>query len=160
MGNHTLEVGTRYFWRGRDRWYKAPELLMGDRKYNEKIDIWAAGCVFAELVEGVSLFPGTNDLDQLGKIVKTLGPPTLEKFPKLKELPDYEKMIWNPVDNKEDRMERMVLRASPLALDLLGRMLVYDADARVSAEDALRHSYFWESPAPCTLSELPFVPRD
>lgn len=38
------------------RWYRPPELLWGDQKYTEKIDIWAAGCVFAEMLRGIALF--------------------------------------------------------------------------------------------------------
>jgi len=133
---------------------------MGDKNYNEKIDIWAVGCVFAELIEGTPLFPGISDLDQLGKIIKTLGPPTLEKFPRLKDLPDYDKMTWSTVDSKEDKLEDIMSRASPSALDLLNKMLIYDPDKRISAEEALQHSYFWESPIACSLNELPFIPRD
>ena len=32
------------------KWYRAPELLVGDRQYGPKVDIWAMGCIFAELV--------------------------------------------------------------------------------------------------------------
>jgi serine/threonine protein kinase len=33
------------------RWYRAPELLVGDTQYGPKVDVWAVGCVFAELVK-------------------------------------------------------------------------------------------------------------
>ena len=32
------------------RWYRAPELLVGDTQYGPKVDVWAIGCVFVELV--------------------------------------------------------------------------------------------------------------
>jgi len=31
------------------RWYRAPELLVGDTKYGPQVDVWAIGCVLAEL---------------------------------------------------------------------------------------------------------------
>ena len=133
---------------------------MGYKKYNEKIDIWGVGCVFAELIEGVPLFPGINDLDQLGKILKTLGPPTSEKWPSIKELPDYNKMLWNSVDTETNSFDKLIHRASPLALDLIKKMIIYDPDKRISSKNSLQHPYFWESPMPCELSELPFIPRD
>ena len=55
------------------RWYRAPELLVGDTQYGPPVDIWAIGCVFAELITGQALWPGRSDVDQLYLIRKTLG---------------------------------------------------------------------------------------
>lgn len=55
------------------RWYRAPELLVGDSRYGREIDVWAAGCIFAEMVTGQPLFPGDSDVDQLYRITKILG---------------------------------------------------------------------------------------
>lgn len=55
------------------RWYRAPELLVGDTQYGQPVDIWAIGCVFAELLTGQALWPGRSDVDQLDVIRKTLG---------------------------------------------------------------------------------------
>lgn len=44
------------------RWYRAPELFLGDRSYTDKIDIWSVGCIFAELLtEGKPPFRGASD---------------------------------------------------------------------------------------------------
>ncbi|XP_072126022.1 cyclin-dependent kinase-like 1 isoform X3 [Mobula birostris] len=55
------------------RWYRAPELLVGDTQYGPPVDVWAIGCVFAELISGNPLWPGRSDVDQLYLIRKTLG---------------------------------------------------------------------------------------
>ena len=55
------------------RWYRAPELLVGDTQYGSPVDVWAIGCVFAELLSGIPLWPGKSDMDQLYLIRKTLG---------------------------------------------------------------------------------------
>ena len=47
------------------RWYRAPELLVGDQAYSKPVDIWAIGCMFAELCNGLPLFPGEGDIDQV-----------------------------------------------------------------------------------------------
>ncbi|MBW01599.1 Cyclin-dependent kinase-like 4, partial [Eschrichtius robustus] len=47
------------------RWYRAPELLVGDTHYGSSVDVWATGCVFAELLTGQPLWPGKSDVDQL-----------------------------------------------------------------------------------------------
>ncbi|CAL8073210.1 unnamed protein product [Calicophoron daubneyi] len=55
------------------RWYRAPELLVGDIKYGRAVDVWAVGCLGAEILTGDPLFPGDSDIDQLHHIVKCLG---------------------------------------------------------------------------------------
>ena len=55
------------------RWYRAPELLVGDTQYGPKVDVWAIGCVFVELVKGEALWPGKSDVDQLYLIRRNLG---------------------------------------------------------------------------------------
>ncbi|KAJ7345319.1 hypothetical protein JRQ81_001269 [Phrynocephalus forsythii] len=55
------------------RWYRSPELLVGDTQYGPPVDVWAIGCVFAELLSGIPLWPGKSDVDQLYLIRRTLG---------------------------------------------------------------------------------------
>jgi cyclin-dependent kinase-like len=54
------------------RWYRAPELLVGDAAYNETVDVWAIGCIFAEIYNGLPLFPGDSDLHTLQLILETI----------------------------------------------------------------------------------------
>ena len=42
------------------RWYRAPELLLSMREYNESVDVWSVGCIFAELIRKRPFLPGTN----------------------------------------------------------------------------------------------------
>ena len=55
------------------RWYRAPELLVGDTEYGKPVDVWAIGCNAAELSNGIPLFPGESDIDQLFHIIKCFG---------------------------------------------------------------------------------------
>ena len=55
------------------RWYRAPELLVGDTRYGKQVDIWSCGCLLAELLTGIPLFPGESDIDTLQKIMKLCG---------------------------------------------------------------------------------------
>ena len=63
------------------RWYRAPELILYSQNYSEKVDIWALGCIFAELFLGRGLFPGHSEMDQLIKIMTILGTPTQSEWP-------------------------------------------------------------------------------
>lgn len=50
------------------RWYRAPELLYGARHYDFGVDLWAAGCIIAELFTFCPLFPGQSDIEQLWQV--------------------------------------------------------------------------------------------
>lgn len=59
------------------RYYRAPEVMLSTTSYDKKIDIWSVGCIFAEMLEGLPLFPGENHIDQFVKIVNLLGFPPI-----------------------------------------------------------------------------------
>ena len=52
--------------------------MYGIREYSFKVDIWSLGCILAELLDHTPLFTGANDIDQLAKINRILGPPNPE----------------------------------------------------------------------------------
>lgn len=81
------------------RWYRAPEILWGSPKYGPAIDMWAVGCVFAEMLRGVALFPGTTDIEQLALVVRTLGTPRPDQWPELDSLPDFNKIRYIGIRN-------------------------------------------------------------
>ncbi|KAJ6001149.1 Mitogen-activated protein kinase HOG1 [Penicillium waksmanii] len=66
-GQMTGYVSTRY--------YRAPEIMLTWQKYSEKVDIWSAGCIFAEMILGRPLFPGKDHIDQFCVITQLLGSP-------------------------------------------------------------------------------------
>lgn len=120
-------------------WYRAPDVLMGSKQYSTPVDIWSVGCIFAEMVNGRPLFPGTSDNDQLLKIFKTLGTPSPTSWPEVTELPD-----WKPDYPKcEPRAwEEIVPCLDEAGIDLLSNMLKFDPNKRVSARQAMEHEYF------------------
>jgi serine/threonine protein kinase len=60
-------------------YYRAPEVMMG-LKYGQEIDIWSIGCIAAELIIGVPLFSGINEIDQLTKILHVIKEPNLQSL--------------------------------------------------------------------------------
>ncbi|CAG8444359.1 3754_t:CDS:2 [Diversispora eburnea] len=63
------------------RWYRAPELLLKERRYDTAIDMWAIRCVFGEMLKGSPILRGRSDQDQLDLIFKLCGTPTEEDWP-------------------------------------------------------------------------------
>ena len=144
--------GGQYSHQVATRWYRAPELLYGSRSYTEGVDLWAVGCVFAELLNNCPLFPGENDIDQLGIVIRNLGTPAEKSWPGVSCLPDYSKITFP--DCQGVSYEDMVPEASVSAVNLVSKFVLYDSDKRLSAKEAQRHHYFYEKPFPARLEEM------
>lgn len=152
------------------RWYRAPELLLGCRHYTMAVDMWAAGCVFAELMLRTPLLPGDTDLQQLDLITRALTiKPHTSIWPKVNSLPGYSMIAstgWSIVPEKKADLSDAGLSckdaliaaknslhstfnaASSDAIDLLAQMLILDPLQRITSREALSHPYFGGSTLP------------
>ncbi|WFD03376.1 [pyruvate dehydrogenase (acetyl-transferring)] kinase [Malassezia obtusa] len=141
------------------RWYRAPELLLGAHAYSFGVDIWAIGCIFAELMLRTPYLPGDSDATQLTTIFRALGTPTSAEWPVCAEtddqhyasLPEAGKFESFPKQN----LALLFTAASSDTLDLLGACLRYDPLKRPTAGDALQHAYFRQGPLPTATAQLP-----
>ena len=134
------------------RWYRAPEQLLHSTAYNSPIDVWAAGCIMAELHTLSPLFAGNNETDTLQRIAQTIPAPAA--------LPDGPLSLQRLIGvtgsgssgggrgtaaaggTGREGLKRSVSGASEVALDLLASMLQWDPKSRISARDALSHPFF------------------
>ncbi|XP_035875674.1 mitogen-activated protein kinase 11 isoform X1 [Phyllostomus discolor] len=123
------------------RWYRAPEIMLNWMHYNQTVDIWSVGCIMAELLQGKALFPGSDYIDQLKRIMEVVGTPSPEVLAKISS--EHARTYLQSLPPMPQKDLRSIFHgANPLAVDLLGRMLVLDSDQRVSAAEALAHAYF------------------
>lgn len=133
-------------------WYRAPEVLLGGTKYTAAVDIWAVGCVFAELALGEALFPGQGELDQILKIFAVVGKPTEENWPGVGEYPAARRLaLHGPARSELSAKMRADAHGgrtplTRLGVELIEAMLTPDPGQRVTAAEALQHPYFDESP--------------
>ncbi|TSK31343.1 Mitogen-activated protein kinase 15 [Bagarius yarrelli] len=123
------------------RWYRAPEILLGSTRYTKGVDMWSLGCILGEMLLGKPLFPGTSTINQIEKIMNVIPHPTPEDIVAIRS--EYgasviQRMLLRPQVPLRDLMQPSV---SPDALDLLQRLLVFNPDKRLTAEEALQHSY-------------------
>eukprot|EP00747_Dinoflagellata_sp_TGD_P083018 gnl/TRDRNA2_/TRDRNA2_161930_c1_seq1.p1 gnl/TRDRNA2_/TRDRNA2_161930_c1~~gnl/TRDRNA2_/TRDRNA2_161930_c1_seq1.p1 ORF type:complete len:216 (-),score=33.54 gnl/TRDRNA2_/TRDRNA2_161930_c1_seq1:42-689(-) len=123
------------------RYYRSPELILGSTCYTVAVDLWSAGCVFAELILGQPLFTGKDGIDQLVEIIKVIGTPTSRQLVAMNPNypPDYEftpKILahaWEKVfKGRSDRD----------ANDLADSLIRYDPSARLPGLQALMHRFF------------------
>ncbi|EIN14258.1 kinase-like protein [Punctularia strigosozonata HHB-11173 SS5] len=148
-------------------WYRAPELLMGAKHYNKAVDMWATGCVMAELASLRPIFKGDEakldskknvpfQRDQLLKIFEVLGTIDEREWPSVKEMPEYHNMKrleYYPNGFSTWCSNRL---RSPKAQDFLRQLFAYSPDTRLTAEDAIYHEWFREEPLP-TLKYVLFL---
>ncbi|CAD8111168.1 unnamed protein product [Paramecium sonneborni] len=123
------------------RWYRAPEVILNASEYNKSVDIYALGCILAELLGRQPLFPGEDYLDQVQRIIQVLGTPINDDvrfignknaLTYLKSLPKKPKQQW----------KNLYPHAQPLALDLLDKMVTFNPDKRLTVQECLAHPYF------------------
>lgn len=120
-------------------WYRAPEILLGQRQYACPVDIWSIGAIFAEMANRRPLWPGDSEIDELYKIFRTLGTPTELSWPGVSRLPDYKSTFpkW-PATKLQDKMPTM----NSFGIDLFKQTLIYEPSGRITAKAAMDHPYF------------------
>lgn len=131
-------------------WYRAPELLLGERHYTAAVDMWSVGCIFAELCLHTPLWPGRGEIDQLSRIFGALGVPTEHTWPGYEKLPNAKMFSFKP--KSTTGADTLGIRLKPMmteeGYDLLCGLLTLDPTQRLTAEQALTHPYFEEPPLP------------
>ena len=123
------------------RWYRAPELLVG-MPYDMSVDMWAIGCMMAELIDAQPLFPGESDIDQIYCIQKALGeflPEHMECFNKSKI---FNGMKIPKIQRLEGIEKRDHGKIEELALQFICNLVELDPKKRLTASEALQHPYF------------------
>ncbi|RWS26343.1 cyclin-dependent kinase 20-like protein [Leptotrombidium deliense] len=124
------------------RWYRAPELLYGSNSYNEAVDMWAVGCITAEVLQRWPLFKGESDIEQLCLVVRSLGNPPISWANKL---PDYNKIIFSEVDDENEicyrNWDKLLYERcrNHFAVEFVRSLCKYEN--RLTAQQALDHSF-------------------
>ncbi|ORX36332.1 kinase-like domain-containing protein [Kockovaella imperatae] len=126
------------------RWYRAPELLLGDTHYGPAVDMWSMGCILGEMFhrEPILAAKGQTDDGQLPLILEHCGPLNDETFPGWQDLPGYPEMQGRRWDFMDE-----------CSSHLLRQMLCLDPVQRITADQALDHPWFWVTPLPATVDK-------
>ncbi|GAC97394.1 MAP kinase [Pseudozyma hubeiensis SY62] len=149
------------------RWYRAPEVMLCFREgYGPEMDMWSVGCILAELIAGAPIFGGKDYVDQIARINNVLGSPSEAVLDKIgsERAKTYIKSLPNM---PAVPLEKLYPNANPEALDLVAKLLTWDPDQRLTAEEALRHPWLkayhesnarWQVPQPFSkFAEVEFI---
>ncbi|KAG7395620.1 S_TKc protein [Phytophthora boehmeriae] len=125
------------------RWYRAPELLLASR-YSTAIDLWAVGCILAEMFTRKALFPGHDHVHQLHLILQLVGSPSSEDMGFVTNM-KAKRWMARQKQHEAKLLSSVCPNAPPEALDLLTKLLQFDPRKRISVDDAIAHPFL----APC-----------
>lgn len=123
------------------RWYRAPELLVGDTQYGPAVDVWASGCVCAELLAGQPLWPGKSDVDQLYLIIRTLGK-LIPRHQSIFKSNQFFRGVSLPEPEDMETLEEKFPGAHSLTLNFMKECLKMDPDERPTCAQLLESPYF------------------
>ncbi|CDR94519.1 mitogen activated protein kinase, putative [Babesia bigemina] len=122
------------------RWYRAPEILVGSTKYTKGVDMWAIGCILAELLINKPLFPGSSTINQLSKVIAFTGMPSEEDMESLGS--PFTAMMMSSLTKIPQRSIKDYLPNAPDdAIDLVRKLLQFNPNKRISTLHALNHPY-------------------
>ncbi|XP_032359730.1 serine/threonine-protein kinase MAK isoform X6 [Etheostoma spectabile] len=122
------------------RWYRAPEVLLRSSTYSSPIDLWAVGCIMAELYTLRPLFPGNSEVDEIFKICQVLG--TVKKTDWSEGYQLASAMNFRFPQCVPTHLKTLIPNASNEAIALMKDMLQWDPKKRPTAVQALRYPYF------------------
>ncbi|KAK3841253.1 MAG: kinase-like domain-containing protein [Linnemannia gamsii] len=139
------------------RWYRPPELFLGEKKYGPAVDMWGIGCVFGEMLCGGPILQGSSDQDQLDKIFNLCGSPTEETMPGWTSLPGLEEkgVTYQVKPHNRQVYDYFLPYGGIVGADLMDKLLVLDPKKRLTAFAASDHDYLWTEPLPAEIGMLP-----
>ena len=120
-------------------WYRAPEILLGQKEYSTPVDMWSIGLIFYEMAHRKPLFAGDCEIDQIFKIFQMFGTPNEKTWPGVTKLPEF-KLTFPQFKGKG--LNAYNRNIDDIGLDLLNKMIQIDPCKRISAKQALQHPYF------------------
>jgi cyclin-dependent kinase 10 len=121
-------------------WYRAPEVILGVGQYDEAIDMWSVGCIFAELIKRRPLFPADSELESVSLFCELIGLPNDKLWPELVRLPLMESSKFKP--NLQNHFRTMFPELKEQGFDLITKLITWDPKARLTAWESLYHPYF------------------
>ncbi|XP_062854394.1 mitogen-activated protein kinase 4 [Trichomycterus rosablanca] len=127
------------------KWYRSPRLLLSPNNYTKAIDMWAAGCILAEMLTGRMLFAGAHELEQMKLILDTV--PVLREEDRqelLKVMPSYVNHRWETRRSLQDLLPEV----EEEAVDFLEQILTFNPMDRLTAEAALSHPFLKQYSCP------------
>ncbi|XP_068131553.1 mitogen-activated protein kinase 6 isoform X1 [Hyperolius riggenbachi] len=142
------------------KWYRSPRLLLSPNNYTKAIDMWAAGCIFAEMLTGKTLFAGAHELEQMQLILESI--PVVHEEDRQELLNVIPVFIKNDMSEPHTPLTQLLPEISPEALDFLGQILTFSPMDRLTAEEALSHPYMsiYSFPLDEPISNHPFHIED
>ncbi|AQZ10476.1 SMK1 (YPR054W) [Zygosaccharomyces parabailii] len=126
------------------RWYRAPELILSHKSYHKAIDMWSVGCILAEFFGRKPVFMGKDSVQQIHEITKILGSPSRELLVHYGSLKAWNMCGSGSIMYQKIPWGELYPFASTAALQLIDQLLQWEADKRLTIDEAINHSFLQE----------------
>lgn len=124
-------------------WYRPPEILLPGQRYTKAVDMWAIGCILAEMIARKPLLPGNTEKEQLNLIINLFGTPISGNM----RVPFADVTLRQQLEmEKQKKISAAFYALSSKfatinAVNLLCNLLVLNPEHRFSVSTAIKHPY-------------------
>lgn len=129
-------------------WYRAPEILLGDTGYDERIDMWSFGCIMAEFWTRSPILCGDSEASQLKQIFQLCGAIDPKSWPSVVKLKLFDTFKIPGTFSRRTRTYLSHGMPNQYASNMFDTLLMYDPSQRHSAWSALNDDFFFTDPLP------------
>lgn len=141
--NYTIEVVTQ--------WYRAPEILLGEKQYDARIDMWSMGCIMGEFWHRTAILQGDNEIGQIRLISNLCGSITPNTWPNVVNLRVYKSLEQMPKSIRQTRCflkDKLPRVCDDQANNFFDKLMICNPAKRLTAEHALNDDFFYTEPLP------------
>uniref|UniRef100_A0A7S4B662 Mitogen-activated protein kinase n=1 Tax=Chrysotila carterae TaxID=13221 RepID=A0A7S4B662_CHRCT len=124
------------------RWYRAPEIILGSNSYTYAVDMWAVGCIIAEMFIGKPMIPGSSTMNQLEKILQITGPPSAEDVASIESR--FAETMLNSIPPPKKLSVKGWLKdcgAPDEAIHMIQHTMTFNPHKRLDITQSLKHPY-------------------
>ncbi|EDW26968.1 GL16513 [Drosophila persimilis] len=123
------------------RWYRAPEILVGCRRYTKAVDMWSLGCILGEMITEQPIFQGSSTINQMEKILSALPNVTQREIDDIGTRFGTSLLCRSIRRDYQHSLNAMCRGCDSDEIGFTTSLLMLDPKDRITANKALKHPF-------------------